>query len=502
MLASLALIALVTAKPVFAADCPKADDPSAVTKWRQEEIRRFETGAGDTNAKIRRCFPGKIPRCLSQLSIQAKDRKPVSTEGPETALDVPGSWRKLPPPFQARGGKSTSPARLPRDLEAIAAKKGWKSVRFKTRSTGGFGASNSLLLIQVPGETLMPPEPVDRFIQVSLPPDNGSARYGNPVPQGRLEKADPQWAEDFAVITVRRGTSLLPSRFAYELFQPGKSPGAYTISPRSPSKECQLCHPNGLRQISPLGMITEPGEPALPDAAKAGVAAMNRLLASYPGVDWGTAKGGSESAFDAGRVPALGPVSPWSASTRTRNFLVGADGKSGCAFSQPSYEAPGRLKGQTLEMSGKPIRWERVRDAMSCATCHGAGPRQPLARTIRSEILFKVGVERSMPPAADLTDDERLALVSCLLAERKEEQKSFLASTSCFEGGLTSEKPCLPDSLQKNLGGLLGWSAGGGGSTSCIQAPAISDQSGDRTTLGRDPGLSESKTASPASEAR
>jgi hypothetical protein len=143
--------------------------------------------------------------------------------------------------------------------------------------------------------------------------------------------------------------------------------------------------------------------------------------------------------------------------TRTKDAILGKDGAPGCARLRPTVSvvdifnrAPGRGDTYTLTQD-PPIRWERVRDAMKCASCHNNKQRGALnSGTGWGEIDFKVLVDQSMPygwhrnpldrgdadkPVLDLLNqNERIAVVNCLLAEWRQEQGKtleWLKENSC-----------------------------------------------------------------------
>jgi hypothetical protein len=173
----------------------------------------------------------------------------------------------------------------------------------------------------------------------------------------------------------------------------------------------------------------------------------------------------------AGFGPVIGPLVPLtrerkidaeggetvSFPTRTKDFILGANGQPGCASRRPTVmvtdifgRPPGRNNIYTLTESPA-IRWEKVRDAMNCASCHNNRQRGALnAGTSWAEIDFKILVDQSMPwgwhrnpmdrgnpnkPVIDLlNENERIALSNCLQAEWELEQvktTDWLGEISC-----------------------------------------------------------------------
>jgi hypothetical protein len=143
--------------------------------------------------------------------------------------------------------------------------------------------------------------------------------------------------------------------------------------------------------------------------------------------------------------------------TRSEEFIVGKDGKGGCANSTAKYDltdifgrAAGRENRYELTAS-PPINWKKVKNFMSCASCHNNQIRGGLnAKTSFDLIAFKILVDQSMPlgvhknprdPGSpdsavvdELNPNERIALVSCLQAEFKLEAnktREWLQQISC-----------------------------------------------------------------------
>jgi hypothetical protein len=64
------------------------------------------------------------------------------------------------------------------------------------------------------------------------------------------------------------------------------------------------------------------------------------------------------------------------------------------------------------------IRYNKVAESMNCIACHNGSERGLIHSEFdANELLFKIVVDRTMPPNSDLTKDERLALYNCLLEE-------------------------------------------------------------------------------------
>jgi hypothetical protein len=258
------------------------------------------------------------------------------------------------------------------------------------------------------------------------------------------------------------------------MFRRAGKPGdaRFTAEPNQNVRECVQCHPNGLRAISPLGYHVRAGERQLDPAEWLKVEEMNlamerdeKTLVSYQAPDWrGVAvEGVGERKFLApgGAGPIYGPFDPLyreatlnshgetvsTVKTRSKDYLVGPDGKSGCAYAQPTRRVtdifgrpPGANNIYTMTRE-KPVRWQKVRDAMRCSECHDNNARGGFNSLTRfDQVAFKILVDQSMPlnshkdpmqqadPVTkqrnpkqtvkdDLTGDERIALVNCIQAE-------------------------------------------------------------------------------------
>ncbi len=154
------------------------------------------------------------------------------------------------------------------------------------------------------------------------------------------------------------------------------SGGNPVFTRQSPSSEtgCYSCHPNGLRAVSPLGYITRAGERELPVETSASISFINSAMSSYGQIEWRSVvvpEKGAVTRFVKHELtgPPIGPIRPLTINssaqgevdrypTRTQEFIVGADGGSGCAFSQRSLSV-GDVFGRpgmqhTFTMTGDP----------------------------------------------------------------------------------------------------------------------------------------------------
>jgi hypothetical protein len=490
-------------------NCPKAPATgSDVETWRQGALAGLDQGQNTVSAvasNIDQCFPQEVPACLKRARAYslAHDSNLPSTSNTETAADAvmrrpppgfetpvaPGAPAPNPPTFRLFQGQPGTPGY--KDIEQIAKERGWPVVRYKSRHSGGFEKTTaSLLMIRVPGDKLSPPKDYDQYINIGLPADPEDYVEGgkiDPIPKGRIPTEEDYKTKSglptiWTIVTVQRPKGNRPPRVFFDLFKrQAGSPDYvenYTPSVRS---TCYECHPNGIREISPLGYglresDVKDGKAMPPEQWKA-VQEMNASMEHNTGFkmqDWGTytRNGRTEKLIDPeGEGPVVGPVKPLTRKiitrpdgtkvieypTRTREFIMGENGEAGCATGQTEWDLTdifGRPPGKTniYRLTDSPaINWRKVRDAMSCASCHNNRIRGSLnAGTRFSEIAFKILVDRSMPLGRhhnplqqgddakdvvdELNDNERIALASCLYAEFQQEKNKipdWLTEISC-----------------------------------------------------------------------
>jgi hypothetical protein len=281
------------------------------------------------------------------------------------------------------------------------------------------------------------------------------------------------------MITVQRPSAGRPARVLFNMFQRPKGGGDPFFRP-TPNPDvnglCYQCHPNGIREISPLGFHVNPEEQAsgrvAPEAEWRAALEMNNSMELNNGFktsDWGTgldAQGHRRPLVNPDSYgPAYGPIHPLTRTTtpqsdgstrveyptRSESFI------NSCAQSRTEINLQdifGRAGGKNniYRLTPTPaINWQRVADAMNCASCHNGRIRGTLnSRTEVSTIEFKILVDQSMPvghhrdplaqgssttPVADeLNPNERIALANCLEAEFAQESrrlKEWLEQVSC-----------------------------------------------------------------------
>jgi hypothetical protein len=451
--------------------CPTALTADGLTQWRNSAIDSYGSSVSESgvNSWIHSCFPeqNQVPACVNRISAYINRNAGSNNRDPDYRTDP---HRRLPDELLV-SGSDTFQYVLRGDIEAHAKELGWPVARYKSRHSGGFDSETpNLIMIEVPGSMLNPPVNFDRYINIAIVKDDHDD--GNtPTPQTNFPDPAALAASDngryphiTTMVTVERGTREHKAELYYQMFN--RSGNVYSPSaPNNPlESSCVRCHPSGLRAISPLGYHVRAGENQLDPANWAQVKRINSDMAAGQrgGIMW-TAPTDSEGrpypvidtkAFG----PIVGPSEPFSQNTRTKEFIVGADGTSGCQslrshvsvtdiFGRP----PGRNNNYSFT-SSPPVDWQKVADAMDCEMCHN-NEKQGVINSLTSwdEIDFKILVDQSMPngahknpldqgsdPATPVVDDlnlnERLALANCLKAEYDLERtkvKDWLKAVPC-----------------------------------------------------------------------
>lgn len=441
---------------------------------------------------IERCFPAEVPACLKRLHAQHQLTIPGARED-VTEAAVERAMRELPAELASPTQPGAynlfqgSPAtRDFLDIEEIARVKGWPTVRYKSRHSGGFDTETpSLLMIRVPGASREPPVDYDQYINVALPADSdegGSQSSVDPVPRARVpgpkEYRQEREGKRFllfwrravtypsttTIVSVRRRQGDRPAKVVFGMYNRTSGSSEFMNAGAQSAGSCVGCHPNGLREISPLGYHVRAEEVARgqvkPPENWLAVREMNNAMMMSNGarvVSWGNrvdANGKSRPRMDPSAFgPAYGPLRPLTRSierdpnggervvfpTRTQAFI------DSCAVRQSQYELKdifGRSPGKdnVYKLTREPrVDWQKVKTAMNCASCHNGSIRGTLnGQTDFATIAFKILVDQSMPFGAhrspfetesgagpvedDLNPNERIALTNCLQAEFNLEQ--------------------------------------------------------------------------------
>lgn len=453
--------------------------PELIGSWRQVAADGLQSGslsAATVAQKIGQCFP-EVPKCMVRLSDYAKRNDNASSLDDLSINDLA---QKQPPSEFLVPGSAELKYLFPTDIEKIAKEKGWPTVRYKSRHAGGFDSDTpSLLMVYVPGDKVNPPVGYDRWLNFALPKDTGADEL-TPLPQAAVPGAQ-DYADElagtkdlprtFTMVTLDRRTASSPAQVYFQMFT-RETTGSAVFTPRSNSSvsSCVSCHPNGLRAISPLGYHVRQGEEQLPEEAWKTVELINAAMESAAGdrvVSWREVASGVNGdkkplLSPHAHGPEIGPRKPLNGISRSKEFILGGtlpDGRilAGCYKSRNTVNvtdifgrAPGKKNIYTLS-TNPTIDWEKVSDAMNCASCHNNRSRGALNElTDYAQIDFKILVDQSMPLGAhvnpleagdaqtevtdDLTADERIALANCLQEEFELEQQElakWLTATSC-----------------------------------------------------------------------
>jgi len=427
--------------------CPEPADAAAVKRWRDTLI-----GAGapaqSTAEKIRSCFGSEVesqPACVRPLTEYTNR---LLSEGRATGPErlILSSAADLPEELRGPGGSVI----LPENIERIAARKGWMSVAYQTKSSGGFDEPPNLYLLALPN---LNDRAIDVYLQVS---PWHAVRAGGPV--NGLQQS-------LTIITVDR-SKRPPEGEARLLKRVAGRTGYQWSAPVEPT-QCMECHTNPLRPISPVGYnslnpfstansTALESELPMDEATAAKVQAINDRMV-IPGLRWVKQSAhlrigpvNHTASFPGGVSPDLLPWgwAPPNSPTRTDEFLRRCSQNPG----RTSFTGFGRRR-VTIEApteSERQVDLARVRKAMNCYSCHNNEFRGALhSQMSYEELFFKIAVDRTMPPfdgeighdglPDELTKYERVVLFNCLVSERKEhsvqaawrEQKPWLTARAC-----------------------------------------------------------------------
>ena len=475
---SLASSALISARATFAQSdirptlCPDLKSDQAITEFRRK-ILRPEPDSDYSHfqdpAQLKKCFPSGIPACFKPLEayLEAKNSRPddyTQTEDPKS------DPRQQMPEELLISGKNDHAYVFRTDVEKIAKKKGWPTVRYKSRLSGGFESTPSLLMIEVPGSSLKPPVLYDRFINLTLKEDEGK-KSTDPVPHAKLptprqlrKDEDDLYPMIYTMVAVDHSQAGEKPKILFQKFSRTTRSEHFTPEGDQDKLHCLSCHPSGLREISPLGFSVDPGEKQLPPDAWKMVQRINADMEKAQ--NYGMVKLPNAQLKELATEAHFGPRIPLTQKkivrpdgseeviypTRTKAFIEGEDGMSGCAYQFPvgkSYYVGSKVAGIEIApkfTSSPPINWNKVAQAMDCGSCHDGQYRGQLEGTglQYKEIKFKILGDKSMPlgmhvnpmehggpdkPVIDeLNTNERIALMNCLDAEFKLEQANFLES--------------------------------------------------------------------------
>lgn len=415
----LATSSVLTAVTASALDCPPGGSrPTgrAIAAWRELAATKIlGNEAAEVQTSIRQCFPTRVPKCLEAVDEYSAEAIGLPRFRIPTPLTI-SSEADLPTEFlvkDANGNPVPGKVKIPDNIFEIAGGRGWLVSDYKTRGTGGFDTAPNLVIVALKNT---PTQGKDILLQISPPRDAGHPENGgNPLPDPR--KVHGQGT--LTVITADR-TQNPPVGQLRLMSGDGRS---YTWNNELRSNGCVECHSVPMRSISPRGYKITNWENPMDPTDQANVDAINEIM-HLRNFTWGRDQNGErlgpqEDSHPYGWAPANSP-------TRTEAFVTD------CFDTRESqrYEGFGGYVHNTPKTPGATLRdWVPLRNAMNCASCHNGGTRGTLHSDFSfDEIVFKVLVDRSMPPEADLTPDERLALVNCIAKEKEQTFAPWQAS--------------------------------------------------------------------------
>lgn len=438
-------------KPARAQDCPKDTTGQSLNDWRDKLITKvLAKNYQETLTNLENCFPKNIPACYGDLKYYA-DLKQNPNDYPDNfnlkqeELTIK-SESELPSiflPKDSEGKVIPGGVIIPGNILEEAKKNNWPTALYKTRSTGGFDGRQNLFMVAVTTPDM------DIFFQTS-PQDDDHGNL-NPLPKpsnGDFTKTNGA----LTIITVdkKQKPPVGQLRKIYAYGSPdasGRVPYTWSNQTEDP-RDCMNCHTGPLRPISPIGYKNvNKDEEKMDPVQEQQVDALNSYLEQT--VSW-------QKTTMNGKVIKSGPPvdnyplgwAPPDSKTRQEDFL------KTCATSQTSQYYSGRGGYSVNINQGNPakINYEKLAEAMNCVACHNNERRGILHEGFSSsELKFKILVDRSMPRGGvDLNDDERLALYSCLFAEREavkdEWRKSgdWLRRASCYGDQFDGKKVVIP----------------------------------------------------------
>lgn len=444
--------------------CPPSIKGKDLVKWRKDLAAEIIKGNSKAVLdKISYCFPAAEPACFGDLSYYAKMKsnpnvyydRSYTYLAPEKELTLK-SPKDLPKEFVNSEGN----IQIPKDILELAKKNGWKTLQYKTRSTGGFDTPPNLFLL-----VISTPEK-EIVIQTSPKPDKNSLKENvaaDPVPHP--QNKDFTSAQDVLTIITMDKTKkppvgqlrLLKSITDSNDYTKGflgikigstKAHKAYEWNNELRSNDCIQCHTTPFKAVSPRGYKTVNSEKRMSPEHEKQVDEINKILQQYS--TWGT------KTIDGTEI-RLGPAidsfplgwAPTGSETRTEDFL------KYCIKRSPEYVTHKGFNSytSTITKSANPkINYEKLARAMNCVECHNNSIRGALHENLdMAEIKFRIAGDRSMPHNIELNDDERIALITCLTLERSELQDKWRQS-----GEWMQKESCFGDQFKGNPPKIIG----------------------------------------------
>lgn len=400
-------------------ECPNNTSGDAILNFRNVLIPKVTEGRYDqVTEAIGRCFPTEVPACLKDTIEYTNSKRHNSFSGgsgSNTEMPIEGltleSEKDLPPEFLVKGSDGQIKPGLvtiPPNILELSKKKGWKSVAYKTRSTGGFDAGPNLVLIAIPGADK------DVYLQISPSPEaNYHQNVNEPYPVAGTDLSKGQ--DTLTIISVDKKAN--PPVGQLRRMHLDEFEKAYRWNNSTRVDGCTSCHASPLRSISPRGyLVTHAGEKRMKKEDEAIVNEINQMMV-VEGLSWGKLKIQGQEVWR-GRDPASHPLgwAPQNSETRTVDFIK----QCAQSLTQKTYISITSDYVVDVNMSPEPkLNYDKIRSVMDCAQCHSGKIRGTLHETFSDEeVFFKIVIDKSMHPGAELTQDERFALYNCLNAER------------------------------------------------------------------------------------
>jgi len=436
---------------------PKDNSARSLEKWKfflSQHLTQASNGAElksksiEVNKILKSCYPSQTPDCLKEIEhysfIQANPTEyrtgKSQDPGPEnltinSASDLPDAFRLK----GADGKLSDDLVGMPDDILKVAKQNGWKTVSYKTKSTGGFDGSPNLFIVAVPlgeGENKWDKVAV---LQTSPHDDKkGKHKRYNPVPKpanGNFTNA----LGTLTVITIDKtqdppvGQSRQLYKTAYDEGKRSKKRKvAYKWGNSTSVTSCTSCHTQPFRAISPLGDGANHGkEKAVSAKHKKEIDEMNAILEDFS--TWGKVEYKGRQ-YSRGVKMDSQPYgwAPENSVTRTNEWLLE------CASQRRdiNYSGFNNYNASVKKNPNAIIRPEILKEAMDCFSCHNGKDHGVLHGSYSNkEMQFKIAIHKTMPRGGnELTDDERLALISCLNAEFAAVKQDWKKSGNWMKG--------------------------------------------------------------------
>ncbi len=244
-----------TSFPPFTAQVAMAQDPAANEKLASFRYNHEACEATINLTGLKECFAtaDRLAKMNSRRrTISGKATQGMEMSDAEYQAQLPTVLQTLPPEL-ANG--------LPANWREVAAQKGWQAVTYRSRTVGNPGPTQSYMrvLFKIPGN------PYERWIQFTI------GELDNPNQPEQLIDA----------IAVNTQTKQISFNQFWRNSN-GKDPQPRASGPHGTSgtmDSCIMCHPNGMRELSPA-----PG--SYPEKDGPTIEAMNASMQDYKKLNW------------------------------------------------------------------------------------------------------------------------------------------------------------------------------------------------------------------------